>query len=56
MSFEDDATALSNLWLWAYSYGYGCIDATYKDTLNYYMDTTYRNEWGKLFRTSTSTL
>ncbi|XP_058985393.1 putative serine protease K12H4.7 [Musca domestica] len=47
MSFKDDVTALSNLWVWYYGYYGGCVDATYNGTLAYYLDTSYYYEWAR---------
>ncbi|XP_073838546.1 putative serine protease K12H4.7 [Musca autumnalis] len=41
MSFDDDLTAISTFFLWAMGFPAGCVDATYKSTLAYYLDSTY---------------
>lgn len=41
MSFEDDLTAIASFFL-AFALGSSrCVDVTYKDTLSYYLDSTY---------------
>uniref|UniRef100_A0A1L8EII6 Putative serine protease n=1 Tax=Haematobia irritans TaxID=7368 RepID=A0A1L8EII6_HAEIR len=48
MSFEDDLTALTKFWLRSFEGEYaGCTDVTYKDTLNFFKDTSYDNGWAR---------
>uniref|UniRef100_A0A1I8PJZ8 Serine protease K12H4.7 n=1 Tax=Stomoxys calcitrans TaxID=35570 RepID=A0A1I8PJZ8_STOCA len=41
MSFEDDLTAIASFWLFALGNPNGCVDVTYKGTLEYYLDSSY---------------
>ncbi|XP_065355032.1 putative serine protease K12H4.7 [Calliphora vicina] len=42
MDFEDDLTAISTFFVRYMAEETGCIDTTYKDTLAYYLDSTYK--------------
>ncbi|XP_013105191.1 putative serine protease K12H4.7 [Stomoxys calcitrans] len=47
MSFEDDLSAMTSLWLMMFQISSGCVDSTYKTTLAFYADTTYASEWAR---------
>ncbi|XP_061386786.1 putative serine protease K12H4.7 [Musca vetustissima] len=41
MSFKDDLTAITNFFLFGMGFPSGCVDVSYKSTVNYYKDSTY---------------
>lgn len=52
MSFADDLTAITTFFLYRLGHPNGCIDVSYKDTLAYYLDSTYAMGACKFYQNS----
>lgn len=52
MSFDDDLTAITTFFLYRLGHPNGCIDVSYKDTLAYYLDSTYAMGACKFYQNS----